>query len=89
MTDATSMPPFATTSTAADAAPLPAGHRATTCPRCGAAFACGVGADRATPCFCASVELDATRRAELRARYPDCLCAGCLRALAQRPGESA
>ena len=64
---------------------LAAGWRATACPRCGAAFACGVGADRGAPCFCASIPLDATRLAELRARYSDCLCAACLTALASEP----
>ena len=65
-------------------APVP-GHRAATCPRCGGAFACGVGADRATPCFCVAYALGAQRLAELRARWSDCLCAGCLAALASDP----
>jgi hypothetical protein len=64
---------------------LPPGWRATTCPRCGGPFACGVGADRATPCFCATIELGPERLAELRARYADCLCAACLHALAAEP----
>ena len=64
---------------------LPAGYRATACPRCGAPFGCGVGADRSTPCFCASIPLDAARLAELRARFSDCLCAACLRTLAAEP----
>jgi len=64
---------------------LPAGWRATACPRCGGAFACGVGADRATPCFCAGVGLTPARRAELAARYDDCLCATCLATLAADP----
>ncbi len=66
-------------------ATLPAGWRATTCPRCGGGFECGVGADPARPCFCADIELGAERLAELRARWPDCLCAACLRMLADRP----
>jgi hypothetical protein len=68
---------------------LPPGHRAATCPRCGAAFACGVGADRATPCFCVAYPLGAARLAELRAKWPDCLCAGCLAALAAEPEQPA
>jgi hypothetical protein len=61
------------------------GVRAARCPRCGGAFACGVAAARATPCFCVSFELGAERLAELRARWSDCLCAACLAALAQDP----
>ena len=68
---------------------LQPGWRATTCPRCGGPFACGVGADRATPCFCVSYALGAERLAELRARWSDCLCADCLAALAADPGQAA
>jgi hypothetical protein len=68
---------------------LPAGYRATTCPRCGGAFACGAGADRATPCFCVAWPLGAARLAELRARWSDCLCANCLAALANDPEQAA
>jgi hypothetical protein len=68
--------------------PLPAGWRAATCPRCGGAFACGVGADPATPCPCAGVALGPARRAELAARYDDCLCVSCLAALAADPGRA-
>ena len=64
---------------------LEPGHRATTCPRCGGPFACGVGADRATPCFCVSYALGEARLAELRAKWPGCLCAACLGALAAHP----
>ena len=64
---------------------MPPGHRAATCPRCGGAFACGVDADRATPCFCVSVALGAERLAELRAKWSDCLCERCLAALARDP----
>ena len=65
------------------------GYRATSCPRCGGAFACGVGADRATPCFCVSSRLGAERLAELRGKWSDCLCAGCLAALANEPEQPA
>jgi hypothetical protein len=64
---------------------LAPGHRAATCPRCAGPFACGAGADRATPCFCVAYRLGAERLAELRARWPDCLCASCLAALAEDP----
>ena len=64
---------------------LPEGWRTTACPRCGGAFECGVGADRATPCFCAAIELSPERRAELRAKWSDCLCAACLATLAANP----
>jgi hypothetical protein len=75
MTDMTSAPP--------------PGYRATTCPRCGGPFACGVGTDRSTPCFCVAFALGAERLAQLRARYRDCLCAACLAALANEPEERA
>ena len=65
------------------------GWRDTSCPRCGGPFACGVGADPATPCFCMAIRLSAERLAEMRARYPDCLCATCLATLAQVPGQPA
>ena len=64
---------------------LAPGHRAATCPRCGGPFACGVGADRAAPCFCVGHVLSAERLAELRAKWSDCLCAACLARLAADP----
>ena len=68
---------------------LAPGHRAATCPRCGGPFACGMDADRATPCFCVGHALSAERLAELRAKWPDCLCAACLAALAAHPERAA
>ena len=65
-----------------DRPPLPAGHRAATCPRSGGAYACGVEAARATPCACAGLRLGAERLAELRLRWSDCLCVTCLATLA-------
>jgi len=62
---------------------LPAGYRATTCPRCNGPFACGVGTDRSSPCFCNSIPLSAACLATLRERYADCLCASCLGTLAR------
>ena len=64
---------------------LPPGHRAARCPRCGGPFACGADADRATPCACVRHPLGTPRLAELRARWPDCLCGACLAALAADP----
>ena len=64
---------------------LPPGWRPAACPRCGGAFECGAGADRATPCFCVSFALGDARLAELRAKWSDCLCAACLAALAADP----
>jgi len=66
-------------------AALPEGWRATACPRCGSAFECGAGADRATPCFCVAYRLAEPRLAQLRARWSDCLCAACLAAIAADP----
>ena len=48
------------------------------CPRCGAGFSC----QQEAGCWCASVRVEPPLLAELRARYADCLCEGCLRELA-------
>jgi len=48
------------------------------CPRCDAAFGCGIDALR---CWCASVTLTEERRAQLAAGYEGCLCPACLREL--------
>jgi len=55
------------------------------CPRCGAAFRCGV-AD-AEPCACTTVRLDAATLAGLRERYDACLCLRCLLEL-QHPASA-
>ncbi|MEP7297841.1 MAG: cysteine-rich CWC family protein [Burkholderiales bacterium] len=47
-----------------------------TCPRCGGGFHCG--SNDAAPCACTTITLDAQTLAELRARYPTCLCMTCL-----------
>jgi cysteine-rich CWC protein len=47
--------------------------REKTCEACGATFEC-----RAGGCWCDDVALAAITRAELRARYDDCLCPTCL-----------
>ena len=48
------------------------------CSKCGAAFDCGglIG------CWCRDVKVDLETLAELKQKYDDCLCPGCLRALA-------
>ena len=51
------------------------------CPRCGGGFHCG--ANDATPCACAAVQLDAAALAALRTQFHGCLCLACLRRLAQ------
>ncbi len=56
------------------------------CPRCGAAFHCGV-AD-AAPCACTTVRLDTATLAALRGQYERCLCLRCLLEL-QRRNEKA
>jgi len=47
--------------------------REKTCEACGATFEC-----RAGGCWCDDVPLAAVARAQLRARYGDCLCRTCL-----------
>jgi hypothetical protein len=66
-------------------APTPASEG---CPRCGAAFHCGI--NDAEACACTSISLDAATQAHLRQRYSGCLCLGCLRSLAAgaSPGPS-
>jgi hypothetical protein len=46
------------------------------CPRCGAAFHCGVADTE--PCACTTVRLDAGTLAALREQYESCLCLRCL-----------
>jgi Cysteine-rich CWC len=50
------------------------------CPRCGAAFACGIGGP--TPCACTGITLSPAQLDALRGRYRGCLCLACLRDLA-------
>jgi hypothetical protein len=49
-----------------------------TCPRCGAAFHCGMHDDQ--PCACTSVTLSSDRLAALQSAFDGCLCLACLRA---------
>ena len=60
------------------AGPAPAADR---CPRCGAAFHCGMNG--AAPCPCTGPKLDAALQRLLRHRYRGCLCLNCLQQLAQ------
>jgi len=57
--------------------PMPLDDR---CPRCGAAFHCGI--DDGASCACTGVRLDAALQQRLRERFSGCLCMNCLRALA-------
>jgi hypothetical protein len=50
------------------------------CPRCGAAFHCGI--DDLAPCCCTTLVLDAALLRTLRARFDGCLCLRCLQSLA-------
>jgi hypothetical protein len=49
-----------------------------TCPRCAAAFACGVDHPGIDPCWCAGVPLDPAMRESLAAAFTGCLCPTCL-----------
>ena len=51
------------------------------CQRCGAQFGCGLSC-----CWCDEIKISKELRARLQERFNDCLCRGCLEALAQ-PGE--
>jgi hypothetical protein len=50
------------------------------CPRCGAAFHCGIG--DAGPCACTTLALGAELLRTLSARFDGCLCLRCLQVLA-------
>jgi hypothetical protein len=49
------------------------------CSRCGAPFSC----QQEAGCWCTTMYLDPATLAELRARFSDCLCEGCLRKFAK------
>jgi hypothetical protein len=52
------------------------------CPRCEAAFGCGIATGA---CWCADVVLTPERQAQLAAEYAGCLCPACLRELSSQP----
>lgn len=54
---------------------LPSLKEPSVCGACGGEFVCGASL---AGCWCARVELSDEVRAELRARYKDCLCPACL-----------
>lgn len=56
-------------------------HEAKDCPRCGATFECRVGS--ITRCQCSDVAMDSETAERLALTYGDCLCRGCLLALAE------
>jgi hypothetical protein len=49
------------------------------CPRCGAGFECKEGS--ILICQCCTVDLTSAQREFMAARYDDCLCVACLRAI--------
>jgi hypothetical protein len=61
------------------------GHETKCCPRCGSDFECRVSS--ITKCQCSEVTIDSEVAEELALQYGDCLCRGCLEALA--PSSSA
>jgi hypothetical protein len=57
--------------------------RPSTCPRCSAAFECGIDTGA---CWCAEVTVSASTRAAFAQYYAGCLCRQCLESLeAARP----
>ena len=50
------------------------------CEACGEEFHCGASL---TGCWCSEVKLSDATRAELRAKYRECLCRACLEKAAQ------
>jgi hypothetical protein len=58
-----------------------------TCPRCGALFECRMHDPQ--HCQCAEIELSERLIELLRTEWHDCLCARCLRELADLDGSAA
>jgi len=57
-----------------------------TCPRCDADFECKV--NNPAHCQCAGIALSTPLVDRLFAHWPDCLCADCLRELADRDKQA-
>lgn len=55
------------------------------CEACGQPFVCGASLKG---CWCFQVKLSAEVRAQLRARYKDCLCPACLQQAQSQSVES-
>jgi len=54
---------------------LSSGQRPLNCEACGKEFNCGASL---SGCWCGEIKLNEQVRADLRARYRDCLCRECL-----------
>jgi len=52
------------------------------CEACGKDFSCGASLQG---CWCSEINLSDELRAELKAKYRDCLCRECLERLSERP----
>ena len=51
------------------------------CDACGGPFTCGA---KLSGCWCSAIKLSEETRAELKGRYPNCLCRECLEQIAER-----
>jgi len=59
---------------------LPGGRKRKACEACGQPFECGASQ---AGCWCEEVKLSPAARAEIAARYGDCLCRKCLEIFAE------
>ncbi len=55
---------------------LPVLRKTQACEACGETFACEISLG--TGCWCGEIKLSGETRAELRAKYKNCLCRACL-----------
>ena len=60
---------------------MPNLSREMVCEACGQSFSCGAGL---SGCWCAEIKLSDEARAEMKSRYRDCLCRGCLERISAR-----
>jgi hypothetical protein len=60
---------------------LPVLREPSVCEACGGPFTCGA---KLSGCWCAGIQLSDETRAELKARYNNCLCRECLERLSGR-----